>query len=362
MSANKQVNLLMEKEASHLSLSKKKTTLSKISSKDIEKFNDTLSDDGHCDIKEYKERFLKYFDIHLKEYYEDFEGYFSDSDSDSSSSEESDKKYQTGLKRETSDAFYTNGNIAKKCVEELSNIVDFKEYDIIMEPSAGAGVFSDMFLEYDDLTVLSYDINPKQEYIKKQDFLKLKTYFLKEKRVLTVGNPPFGRQSSLAKKFIKKCATFSEVIAFILPRSFKKESMHNQFPLSFHKIFEKNIPKNAFTIGEKSYDVPCIFQVWKKKDFERKKPIKYDPVNYKFVKKEDTPDVSLRRVGVYAGNISKEIKNKSAQSHYFIKLDTIEVDDFIKKFKKIKFKTDNTVGPKSISKNEFTKEINTFMK
>jgi len=285
----------------------------------------------------------------------------SDSDSDSSTSENSNKKYQTGLKRETTDAFYTNENIAKKCVEELSNIVDFKEYDIIMEPSAGSGVFSDIFLEYDDLNVLSYDINPKQEYIKKQDFLKLKTNFLKEKSVLTVGNPPFGRQSSLAKKFIKKCATFSEVIAFILPRSFKKESMYNQFPLLFHKIFEINIPKNAFTIGNKSYDVPCIFQVWKKEEFERKKPIKYVPVNYKFVKKEDNPDVSLRRVGVYAGNISKEIKNKSAQSHYFIKIYTIEIDDFIKKFNKIKFKTDNTVGPKSLSKNEFTKEINTFM-
>ena len=285
----------------------------------------------------------------------------SDSDSDSSSNEKSNKKSQTGLKRETSDAFYTNENIAKKCVEELSNIVNFKEYDIILEPSAGSGIFSDMFLEYDDLNIVSYDINPKQEYIKKQDFLKLKTDFLKKKSVLTVGNPPFGRQSSLAKKFIKKCATFSEVIAFILPRSFKKESMHNQFPLSFHRIFEINIPKNAFTIENKSYDVPCIFQVWKKKDFEREKPIKYVPVNYKFVKKEDTPDVSLRRVGVYAGNISKEIKNKSAQSHYFIKIDTIEIDEFIKKFNKIKFKTDNTVGPKSISKNEFTKEINTFM-
>ena len=97
----------------------------------------------------------------------------SDSDSDNSSNKNSNKKYQTGLKRETTDAFYTNENIAKKCVEELSNIVDFKEYDIIMEPSAGSGVFSDIFLEYDDLNVLSYDINPKQEYIKKQDFLKL---------------------------------------------------------------------------------------------------------------------------------------------------------------------------------------------
>ena len=101
----------------------------------------------------------------------------------------------------------------------------------------------------------------KKDYIKKKDFLKLNTNFLEKNKVLTIGNPPFGRQSSLAKKFIKKCSTFSEIIAFILPRSFKKESMYNQFPLSFHKILEIDIPKDSFTVDEKTHDVPCIFQI-----------------------------------------------------------------------------------------------------
>ena len=59
--------------------------------------------------------------------------------------------------------------------------------------------------------------------------------------------------------------------------------------------------------------------------------------------------------------LDEEIEDKSEQSHYFIKLDTINVDEFIDNFQKLKFNTDNTVGPKSISKNEFIKEINTFM-
>ena len=54
----------------------------------------------------------------------------------------------TGLKRKTSDAFYTKPEVAKKCVEELSNIIKFEEYDTIIEPSAGSGVFSDIFLEF----------------------------------------------------------------------------------------------------------------------------------------------------------------------------------------------------------------------
>ena len=52
--------------------------------------------------------------------------------------------------------------------------------------------------------------------------------------------------------------------------SFKKESMHNQFPLSFHKILEIDIPKDSFTVDEKTHDVPCVFQVWKKKNLKEK--------------------------------------------------------------------------------------------
>ena len=61
-------------------LDEKEEMIAEISSKDIKNFNDKLSDKG-------------YFDVHLKEYYEDFEGYFSDSKSDGSSSEDSNREY-----------------------------------------------------------------------------------------------------------------------------------------------------------------------------------------------------------------------------------------------------------------------------
>ena len=268
---------------------------------------------------------------------------------------------QIGLKRNINDAFYTLPVIAKKCINKLLLLTDIKVYDYIIEPSAGSGSFSDILLKHHN-NVLCYDIDPKKEYIKKQDFLDLKTEFLKDKKIITIGNPPFGRQSSLARKFIQKSCIFSDIVAFILPKSFKKESMSKYFPLLFHNIFEIDLQDNSFLVNNKPYNVPCVFQIWKKKNIERKKPIKYKPINYKFVKKLENPMLSLRRVGVYAGNISKDIDNKSSQSHYFIKFnDTINLDDFIKKFTKIKFNENNTVGPKSISKNEFIKEINSII-
>ena len=75
------------------------------------------------------------------------------------------------------------------------------------------------------------------------------------------------------------------------------------------------------------------------------------------MKKNDNPDISFRRVGVYAGKIDTEIESKSAQSHYFIKFDK-EIDEIINELKSIEFKTDNTVGPRSISKREVITEFN----
>ena len=48
---------------------------------------------------------------------------------------------------------------------------------------------------------------------------------LNSRKIHVIGNPPFGRQSSLAIKFIKKSCSFSDTISFILPKSFKKDSM-----------------------------------------------------------------------------------------------------------------------------------------
>ena len=81
------------------------------------------------------------------------------------------------------------------------------------------------------------------------------------------------------------------------------------------------------------------------------------PKGFIFVKQEENPDYSLCRVGVNAGQISKDILDKSTQSHYFIKLKQ-NSDLFIIKYQQIYWEHNNTVGPKSISKQEFIREIN----
>ena len=62
---------------------------------------------------------------------------------------------------------------------------------------------------------------------------------------------------------------------------------------------------------------------------------------------------------------------KSVQSHYFIKFTkslheqtqnkTQNIDEIVESLKKIQFRHDNTVGPRSISKQELIKEFNVVL-
>lgn len=266
-----------------------------------------------------------------------------------------------GLLRNTIDKFYTKDLTCHLCYKYLSDKLDIdKDNDIIIEPSAGNGSFIKVIKSLCN-NYIFMDIEPEQYEIEKQDFLKFNFVELNEKyrKIHIIGNPPFGRQSSLAVKFIKYSSNFCDSISFILPKSFKKDSMRSKFPINFHCIYEIDLLENSFTVNDKDYNVNCVFQIYVKKSFNRDVMIKMEPINYRFVKKNENPDLSFRRVGVYAGSVSKD-NNKSEQSHYFIKLDdNSNIDEIIKKVEELTFvEKNNTVGPKSISKQELIREFN----
>ena len=278
---------------------------------------------------------------------------------------ESNIQQGKGLKRNTIDKYYTKQSVVKQCIELVKKYVNITNGDMVIEPSAGNGSFIENIKNLSP-NYIFYDLEPEHNEVLKQDFLEFDYENLKQKfkNIHIIGNPPFGRQASLAIKFIKKCCLFSNSISFILPKSFKKDSMKKYFSDNFHMINETDLPENSFLVNNIDCDVPCVFQIWQlKKNEVRKKNIKIEPSGFKFVKKEDNPDISFRRVGVNAGVITKEINDKSFQSHYFIKFtNNITIDQNIEKLKSINFDFNNTVGPKSISKpeliNEFNKLIN----
>jgi len=78
-----------------------------------------------------------------------------------------------------------------------------------------------------------------------------------------------------------------------------------------------------------------------------------------FVKKTDNPDLSFCRCGCKSGSLSVDL-NKSESCYFFLKLlNNLEVNIFVQEFKaKVHFLHNNTVGIKSVSKQELIKETN----
>lgn len=256
----------------------------------------------------------------------------------------------TGKTRESSlEQFYTHPNIAKSCIDLIPKADDY----IWVEPSAGTGSFSSLVEN-----CIAMDIDPKHETIIKQDFLEW-TPTLGTKYIV-FGNPPFGKQSSLAKKFIKHACSFADVIAFILPRSFVKPSMNSAFDSKFHCILSIDIQSHAFIVNSEPYDVPSVFQIWKRHDTDRPPEVKIKEIRFSYTKKDETHDIVVRRVGVNAGKCFLANSSKfSCQSHYFIKLTNVNIEKILEEFNSHEFPS-NTVGPRSLSKSEINVFLNKF--
>jgi predicted RNA methylase len=245
------------------------------------------------------------------------------------------------------DQFYTKKEIAKSCYDLVSSKIDINKYKLI-EPSAGEGRFSDLFHN----NSLALDLDPKKNYIKKQDFFDFE---IDTKDNVVIGNPPFGKNSSIAIKFFNKSATFSEYICMVLPRTFKKDSVINKLDFNFHLLLETDLPKNSFTFNDEDYDVPCVFQIWEKRDVKRNKIIQKTKTTYfEFSSKKDA-DFAMRRVGGLAGKVIEDFEDYKEPSHYYIKTPTNKkkiIKTLKDSYKEFNEKAKNTAGNPSLSKHE----------
>lgn len=275
-----------------------------------------------------------------------------------------DTKQTKGLKRNTIDKYYTKNTIVDICLDLFKNHIQIEPSDLIIEPSAGNGAFIAGIKALTN-NFKFYDISPDHAEIVQCDYLlqdhtgDKKTY----RRTHVIGNPPFGRQSSMAIKFIKKSCEFCDSIGFILPKSFKKDSLRKTFPRNFHLVCEIDLPEKSFLVGGQEHDVPCVFQIWEKKAFDRVPTEKLQPVGFIFVEKTQNPDISFRRVGVNAGEIDTKVDKKSTQSHFFVKFTNRKsITENVTKLSMVTYEFNNTVGPKSISKQELVAKFNPLMR
>lgn len=153
--------------------------------------------------------------------------------------------------------------------------------------------------------------------------------------------------------FFNEAASFCDTIAFILPKSFKKISVQNRLDLSFHLIKELDLPDNAFLLNGNEYDVPCVFQIWKRSPTLREKiKLKTTTDFFSFVNPSQA-SIRIPRVGGNAGKATLQLQGAKT-SNYFIKNNTkMSNEEFVLFINQLHFPSiAYTVGPKSLSKGE----------
>ena len=142
----------------------------------------------------------------------------------------------TGLKRNKNnkilEKFYTNKQTVNGCITQFNLVMkDYnfsKENDVIIEPSAGNGAFIEGCNRICN-NCLFYDIEPEHNDIVKQDYLAFDYSNIQQKynNIHIIGNPPFGRQSSLAIKFIRYSALFCNSIKRFSSRMDSRSRLSN---------------------------------------------------------------------------------------------------------------------------------------
>ena len=158
------------------------------------------------------------------------------------------------------DQFYTIPTVAETCIKYVGDRYPWSDWGLVVEPSAGNGSF---LLQIPTQKRIGMDISPQHPDIIRQDFFEYIPPRMDEP-ILVIGNPPFGRICSLAIRFFQHAAQWADVIAFIVPRTFRRISVHNKLCRSYHLIWDKDIPSEPC-----SFDPPmaakCCFQIWKRR-------------------------------------------------------------------------------------------------
>jgi len=250
-------------------------------------------------------------------------------------------------KKNTLDKFYTVDTVAQHCVNKTRELVGFN-YNVILEPSAGSGNIWKLLPQ----NRLGLDIAPEHPELVEADYLNFK--WDTGLSYLVIGNPPFGTNANLAKQFFNYSAKFARVIAFIVPRSFRKVSVQNQLDLNFKIIYDEILPTNSFTLEGKPYAVPCAFQIWVRSSPPRQKitlPLTHKDFSWSIPTQSQ---FSLRRVGALAGKINRDL-SYAQSSNYFIN-SHIEPELLFERFQtlysKLNETAQDTAGNPSIGKAE----------
>lgn len=155
--------------------------------------------------------------------------------------------------------------------------------------------------------------------VDKKDFLEFDSL---EKDLVTISNPPFGRNNALAIPFFNRAANFSEYICFLVPRSWRKWSVENRLHPNFHKILDEDVfvsyQDSAGEAVKEANDLRTCFQIWQRRGEIRPTVIVPDNGLIQKASPEDA-QLAIRVFGYGCGKVLSEFPPQKNTTLMFLK-------------------------------------------
>ena len=235
--------------------------------------------------------------------------------------------------------YYTPVALAQTLVGYVENTLGSIANKTILEPAGGTGSFIEAAKARGVAEVISFDIEPLHHQVVQGDFL---TQRIHRENLITISNPPFGRNNALSVPFFNHAAAHSDAICFIVPRSWRKWSVTNRLDLSFELVFDEDIDidyvdASGNLISDKSRLATC-FQIWKKTARPRI-PVRIRDMGVVEKVGPENADVSLTVFGYGCGQLKTEFDPIPNTTKLFLKLkhpkalEALKTVDFSKFYK-----------------------------
>ena len=216
--------------------------------------------------------------------------------------------------------YYTPKDLADDLVELTLKAIPRATEKSFLEPAGGTGSFIEALSKAGITAITSVDKYPMHPSVIQADFLEWET---KHTDLVTISNPPFGRNNALSVPFFNRAAKFSSHIAFLVPRSWRKWSVQNRLDPRFHLVLDVDVAvQYENVVGEKiakRNDLRTCFQIWERRVELR--PVIAVPDNG-FIQKTtpDMADLAIRVFGYGCGTVMNDFPRQPNTTVMFLRV------------------------------------------
>lgn len=256
--------------------------------------------------------------------------------------------------------YYTPKPVALEVLDRVLKITK-AESQTFLEPAAGAGAFVEAAKQKGFSEIIAMDIEPKHADVVKANFLERNP---RVQNAVCVTNPPFGRNNALSIPFFNKAAKHSDVIAFIVPRSWRKWSVLNRLDQNFALIDDWDL--NVDYVDEFDSEVhgvgnlrTCV-QVWQKVPGYQRNLVKIEDLGLFEKTTPEKADISFTQFGFGAGSFSQNFERVPNTTKAFLKLTHPRTLEALKAVDYSKFRN-HTAYTEAVSLTELNFLLNEYL-